>query len=377
MLDRLPRGVSLTPAGRTLLPEARLAVRALERGRQAPRSALALEAGELEIATVLSMAVGLLPRHIGVWHERHPNVVDPAARVPAPHPARGRRRAGRRRLRDRAAARAPLGRPARDRRLGGVRRRRAPTDDPLATRRSDRLEELADREWVLYHPDHGLAGIVEEVCRRAGFGPRGDRAHLAGGRRRRGWPPPASGSRSCRTTSSCPRIDGAVLRLEPRAPSRGGGLRADRWSPTAAAFVDILRADGTAAAGGTRLDPSLGAAAQWPPCAPALLLVAACVLSRRCSGSAARRRRSRSRPSPDSVAGRCTHDRRRHSAFKLADRPRSIGGSTVERRDDGTASFVDRARAHIYKHRVPAAACRGAHRRRPVSCTRTRTCRRR
>ena len=74
VLDRLPRGVSLTPAGRALLPEARLAVRALERGRQGARSALALELGELEIATVLSMAVGVLPRHIGVWHRRHPNV---------------------------------------------------------------------------------------------------------------------------------------------------------------------------------------------------------------------------------------------------------------------------------------------------------------
>src|SRR3954467_317326 len=61
LLDRLPRGVSLTPAGRSLLPEARTAVRALERGG-------------LEIATVLSMAVGYLPQHIGVWHERHPNV---------------------------------------------------------------------------------------------------------------------------------------------------------------------------------------------------------------------------------------------------------------------------------------------------------------
>src|ERR1700756_215379 len=67
VIHRLPRGISLTPAGRTLLPEARLAVRALERGWQTARSVLELEAGELEIATVLSMAVGLLPQHIGTW----------------------------------------------------------------------------------------------------------------------------------------------------------------------------------------------------------------------------------------------------------------------------------------------------------------------
>ena len=64
VVERLPRGIVLTPAGRTLLPEARAAVRAVERGRRAARAALALDAGELEIATVLSMAVGLLPRYI-------------------------------------------------------------------------------------------------------------------------------------------------------------------------------------------------------------------------------------------------------------------------------------------------------------------------
>src|SRR6185312_12950203 len=74
VLERLPSGVALTPAGRTLLPEARAALRAVERGRRAARAALALEAGELEIATVLSMAVGLLPRYIRLWHERYPDV---------------------------------------------------------------------------------------------------------------------------------------------------------------------------------------------------------------------------------------------------------------------------------------------------------------
>src|SRR2546430_9097143 len=33
VIERLPRGIMLTPAGRTLLPEARAALRAVERGR--------------------------------------------------------------------------------------------------------------------------------------------------------------------------------------------------------------------------------------------------------------------------------------------------------------------------------------------------------
>ena len=74
LIERLPRGIALTPAGRVLLPEARAAVRAVERGRRGARAALALETGELEIATVLSMAVGLLPRYIRTWRERYPDV---------------------------------------------------------------------------------------------------------------------------------------------------------------------------------------------------------------------------------------------------------------------------------------------------------------
>jgi DNA-binding transcriptional LysR family regulator len=34
------------------------------------------------------------------------------------------------------------------------------------------LEELADRTWVLFGPDHGLTELVLEICSRAGFAPR-------------------------------------------------------------------------------------------------------------------------------------------------------------------------------------------------------------
>ena len=84
--DRAPAARGVAHAGRPRAP-ARGAGRS-PRGRARPagaRAALALEAGELEIATVLSMAVGLLPRYIRVWHERHPARRHPPPRVPAPH----------------------------------------------------------------------------------------------------------------------------------------------------------------------------------------------------------------------------------------------------------------------------------------------------
>ena len=172
VLERLPSGVALTPAGRTLLPEARVAVRAVERGRRVARAALALEAGELEIATVLSMAVGLLPRHIRVWHERYPNV---GIRLQEFKHRSLLEDAVLQGVADFAIGPLPL--RAWEGPLEQVTWEEfvvvAPPEDPLATRRTIRLEELADREWVLYHPDHGLAGILEEACRRAGFSPRG------------------------------------------------------------------------------------------------------------------------------------------------------------------------------------------------------------
>src|SRR6478672_3498392 len=74
LLERLPRGIRLTNAGRALLPEAQAAVRAGERAESAARMALGLEAGELEVATLLSMAVGILPHAIARWIERHPDI---------------------------------------------------------------------------------------------------------------------------------------------------------------------------------------------------------------------------------------------------------------------------------------------------------------
>lgn len=239
LLDRLPRGVSLTPAGRTLLPEARAAVRALERGRQGARAALALESGELEVATVLSMAVGVLPRHIGVWHERYPRV---SIRL---HEFRHRHlleEAVEQGVADFAIGPRP------------VRRWEGPLEivgweefvvvlarsSRLAGQASVRLEELRDLDWVLYHPDHGLAGIVEEICGRAGFRPRGTvRTSQAEGAVRLA----AAGLGLALVPDNIvlPGVECAVLRLAPRVIRDVAAYARNEWSPASAAFVDVLR----------------------------------------------------------------------------------------------------------------------------------------
>src|SRR5919197_1036411 len=74
LIERLPRGVRLTAAGKAFLPEAQAAVRAAERAGAAARMALGLQAGELELATLLSMTVGILPSAITRWHERYRDI---------------------------------------------------------------------------------------------------------------------------------------------------------------------------------------------------------------------------------------------------------------------------------------------------------------
>jgi DNA-binding transcriptional LysR family regulator len=241
VLERLPRGVALTPAGRTLLPEARAALRAVERGRRGARAALALESGDLEIATVLSMAVGLLPRYIRLWHERHPDV---GIRLQE--------------FRHRSLLEDAVEQGVADFAIGPLPLRAwegpleqvsweefvvvAPPGDPLASRRRVRLEELAEREWVLYHADHGLAGILEEVCRRAGFSPRGTvRTSQAEGAAR--LASAGIGPALVPDNIVLPGIEGSVLRLDPPIIREVAVYARTELSRTAAAFVEVLRSE--------------------------------------------------------------------------------------------------------------------------------------
>jgi DNA-binding transcriptional LysR family regulator len=240
VFNRLPRGVSLTPAGRTLLPDARTAVRAVERGVRGARSTLAVDGGELEIATVLSMAVGVLPKLIGTWHEQYPTVSI--------------------RLHEyvhRSLLEDAVEQGVADFALGPVPVRRwdgplemvgweefvlvVPSRHPLARRKTVRLDQLADLQWVLYHPDHGLAGIVESLCRDAGFTPRGTvRTSQAEGAVRLA----AAGLGIALVPDNVvlSGVDCAVLAIEPRVVRDIAVYARVPLSPTADAFVDVVRA---------------------------------------------------------------------------------------------------------------------------------------
>ena len=309
VFNRLPRGVSLTPAGRTLLPDARIAVRAFERGiaargrrsrrrRRARDRDGALDGGRRAAAATSASGTS------GTRTWRSGCTSSATGRCSRTRSSRG----------------SPTSRSGRCPSASGTARSRWSAGrsscwscrdaTPSPSRQRVRLEELADREWVLYHPDHGLAGIVESSAatqdsrRAAPCGHRRRRA-LSGSRR------PGSASRSSRTTSS----SGHRLR---RAGDRAAVLRDIAvyarvpLSPTATAFVDVVRSAGRPRPRRRSLDPSLDCAACAAPRSSP---------SWRCSSPAAAATRSKlRRPRPVDAAAVVREGARERSSPR---RPRS------------------------------------------------------
>jgi DNA-binding transcriptional LysR family regulator len=239
LLERLPNGVRLTAAGKAFLTDARLAVTHAARAARNARSALGLEAGELEVATVTSVAFGVLPPAFELWHARYPattlllrefqhrRALDEAVRAGTgdiavgPRPTRW------------AGPVVGLGWEE----FVAV----LPRSDPLAQgRRVVVLEELADRDWVLFGPDHGLTEFVLEVCARAGFVPRRRvqtgqvvaAAHLA-----------AAGFGVALVPSNVVpyELNGTVRRLKSPVVRQLVAFARQDWTPLARAFLDVLQ----------------------------------------------------------------------------------------------------------------------------------------
>jgi DNA-binding transcriptional LysR family regulator len=240
LLERLPNGVRLTAAGKAFMTDARLAVTHAAHAARNARSALGLEAGELEVATVTSVAFGVLPPAFELWHTRYPattlllrefqhrRALDDAVRAGAGDIAVGPRPA------QWAGPVVALGWEE----FVAV----LPRSDPLAgRRRAVVLEELADRSWVLFGPDHGLTELVLEVCARAGFVPRRvvqtgqvvAAAHLA-----------AAGFGVTLVPSNVVphELNATIRRLKSPVVRQLVAFTRKGWTPLARAFLDVLQA---------------------------------------------------------------------------------------------------------------------------------------
>jgi DNA-binding transcriptional LysR family regulator len=240
LLERLPKGVRLTTAGKAFIPEARAAVAHAERATRDARSALGLEAGELEVATVTSIAFGVLPPAFDVLHDRYPattislreyrhrRALDDAVRLGVGDIAVGPRP---------QQWRGPMVELGWEEFVVVL-----PASDPLAQKkRAVRLEELAERNWVMFGPDHGLSELVLEVCAGAGFTPRRtvqtDQVAAAA-------PLAAAGLGVTIVPSNVvPHgLKAETRRLRPALVRQLVAFTRQDWSPLAQAFLEVLQA---------------------------------------------------------------------------------------------------------------------------------------
>lgn len=170
LLERLPRGVRLTMAGQSFLPEARAAISHASRARRSARMALGLESGELQIAAITSAAAGILPWVLRRWQEVHPSIeVSLSEYLHRRQLDEGVRTGDG----DMAVGSLPGGWEGPIERLGWEEFLLVlPEGDPMLRGRSVSLKDLADRRWVHFVPGHGLAELVDLQCAAAGFTPR-------------------------------------------------------------------------------------------------------------------------------------------------------------------------------------------------------------
>jgi len=244
LVERLPRAVRLTPMGRAMLPHARAALADAERARCAARLASGTTAGELQVATVYSVSLGVLPPALRVWRRDRPDVDVRLIEFRHADELRDAMAAGEA---DVAIGPVPPGWDGPVVELGteefvvvlpadGAREDDATGEVDLAT--------LADCAWVHYAPGNGLAELVDATCAAAGFRPR------AAVRTEQTAAAPilaAAGLGPALVPANVlpPRFDGRVLR--PATPVRRTLTAYTRAAPDplTSAFIETLQAHAT------------------------------------------------------------------------------------------------------------------------------------
>jgi DNA-binding transcriptional LysR family regulator len=162
LLERKTRGVRLTSAGKQFVPHARAAVRSADSAMRSARNAARLEAGEIEISTVRSIAAGILPDLIRSWRHRYPGT---SVRL---------HEFNHRRLSEQSVldglSEVGIGPPPIDW-AGPVCKLGweelviiLPEDDPMNRGGKIELRTLAGREWVAFDPENGMSEFLSYAC---------------------------------------------------------------------------------------------------------------------------------------------------------------------------------------------------------------------
>jgi DNA-binding transcriptional LysR family regulator len=191
LLERRPRGVSLTAAGQTLVGHADSVLADLDAAEAALAAIAGLRGGRLRMASFPTAGATLMPLAIATFRSRHPGVeltlaegepeqIAPRLRTGEldlallfefdPAPA-GRDGADSDRTDGAGSSSAPGGRLTRVQLLQDPLYLALPRAHRLAERRRLRLEDLREEAWIQTSQDSSCARHVVRCCHAAGFEP--------------------------------------------------------------------------------------------------------------------------------------------------------------------------------------------------------------
>jgi DNA-binding transcriptional LysR family regulator len=178
LVDRTPRGIRLTDAGRVLLGHAEAILKRLAATTAELEAINGLRAGTVRLASFPTGGASLIPPATAVFHDRHPGVELTLSMAEAPE-ARELLRAGdvdlALLLESGFEPDAQNGRLERIHLLDDPMYVALPADHPLASRRKVRLASLRDETWMQgSHTANSCpdAAIFLRACHAAGFEPR-------------------------------------------------------------------------------------------------------------------------------------------------------------------------------------------------------------
>jgi DNA-binding transcriptional LysR family regulator len=242
LLERLPRSVRLTPAGRAMLPHARAALAEAARATTAARRAAGAAAGEMDLATLYTISAGILPAALQIWRSRHPGVRVRLFEHRHSHEMAAAMAAGQ--------ADIAIGPPPED--WEGPVRHIGTEEFVIITQPGDpaeqgqtgrvRLSDLASRQWVHYTPESGLAHFLDEACAAAGFRPRiAVRTEL--GMSAANYAAAGLGPALVPAEIIPPHFPGLLLLPDPPVRRPLSAYTRTGPDPIAAAFIDILASE--------------------------------------------------------------------------------------------------------------------------------------
>jgi DNA-binding transcriptional LysR family regulator len=238
LLERLPRKVRLTPAGRTVLPHARASLAHAERASSAGRRASGIATGELHVGTLFSISTGILPRALSAWRANYPELRIQLVEFRHTDDLIAAMEAGNA---DLAVGPTPPNWDGPSREIGIEEFVIAASSDADLPTESSRIRmaDLAEHEWVHFTPQSGLSEILDQACRAAGFEPRVSVRTEQG---------PAAinlaltglGLALVPGNNIPPRFEGTVLRPDPPVRRELSVYTRVRPDPITAAFVEAI-----------------------------------------------------------------------------------------------------------------------------------------